>query len=159
MSEIALPDLTDAEGVRRFLDRIDGPERLRALLDAPGMDDDAGIEEVVAAAGAPEILDRVFRIMGERFVPERAGGAAGTVQWSVRTPTGVYTYHVVIADGRARGERGALTGAQVSLRISAPDLLRVCAGRLNAVTAFTSGKIKLEGDMMFGARMSAWFDY
>ncbi|MFC5745187.1 SCP2 sterol-binding domain-containing protein [Actinomadura rugatobispora] len=159
MNETALPDLDDAEAVRRFIDRIDGPERLRALLDAPGMDDDARIEEVVAAAGAPEILDRVFQIMGERFVPERAGDAAGAVQWGVRTPTGVYTYHVVISGGRARGERGALSGAALSLKIAAPDLLRVCAGRLNAVTAFTSGKIKLEGDMMFGAKMSAWFDY
>lgn len=160
MSETVLPALDDTEAVRSFLDRIDGPGELRTLLDGPGMDDDARIEGFVEAAGAPEILDRVFRIMGDRFVPERARDAdTGVVQWNVRTPTGVYTYHLTIAAGAARGERGAVSGARLTLTISAPDLLRLCAGRLAAVTGFTSGKIKLRGDMMFGAKLSGWFDY
>ncbi|GAA3933977.1 hypothetical protein GCM10023085_14100 [Actinomadura viridis] len=158
MSEIVIPDLDDAGEVERFLDRIGGPDDLRALLDAPGVDDPA-IDAFVDAAGPSRVLDRLFAIMGERFVPERAGDAAGVVQWSVGTPSGVFTYHVAIADGRARGERGAYTGAVVSLRISAPDLLRLCAGRLHPVTGFTSGKIELQGDMMFGARLSGWFDH
>ncbi|MFI0354814.1 SCP2 sterol-binding domain-containing protein [Actinomadura sp. 9N407] len=153
-----IPDLDNAEELQKFLDAIDGPEVLRELLDGPGMDD-ARIEEFVEAAGPTRILDRVFALMGERFVPERAKDEAGIVQWNVRTPSGVFTYHVEIRDGAAKGERGAYSGANVSLKISVPDLLRVCAGRLNAVTAFTSGKIQLTGDMMFGAKLSGWFDY
>ncbi|MEW2355539.1 SCP2 sterol-binding domain-containing protein [Spirillospora sp. NPDC029432] len=155
-----MPDLADAAAVQRFLETISGPEELRDLLDgADAGADDAAIEEFVEGAGATAVLDRLFTIMGERFVPERAPGAAGVVQWNVRTPSGVYTYHVEIRDGAARGRRGAYSGANVSLKISVADLLRVCAGRLNAVTAFTGGKIGLTGDMMFGARLSGWFEY
>jgi putative sterol carrier protein len=158
-----IPDLDDAEEVQRFVEAIDGPQELRALLDGPGADgpalDDALIEEFVEAAGATRVLDRVFAIMAERFVPERAEGARGVVQWNVQTPSGVFTYHVEIRDGAARGARGAYTGADVSLKISVADLLRVCAGRLNAVNAFTGGKIRLTGDMMFGAKLSGWFLY
>ncbi|MFB4319545.1 SCP2 sterol-binding domain-containing protein [Actinomadura sp. 21ATH] len=162
-----MPDLADAAAVQRFLETISGPEQLRDLLDGTAPDgpdgpdgpDDKVIDEFVEGAGATAVLDRLFTIMGERFVPERAAGAAGVVQWNVRTPSGVYTYHVEIKDGAARGKRGAYSGANVSLKISVADLLRVCAGRLNAVTAFTGGKIGLTGDMMFGAKLSGWFAY
>ncbi|MBW8487386.1 SCP2 sterol-binding domain-containing protein [Actinomadura parmotrematis] len=151
----APPDLGDAKAL---LERTSSPADLRALLDLPGVDD-ALIDRLVDEAGADEALDRVFGLMGDHFVPERAGAGGGVVRWDVATPSGVRPYTLTIADGAARGERGAAAAPRMTLALSAATLLRMCSGRLNGVTAFTGGKIKLTGDMMFGAQMVGWFDY
>ena len=81
------------------------------------------------------------------------------MQWDVKTGGSVEAYRLTIADGSAVGERGATPGAKVTLTVSIPTLLRLCSGRLDGVTGFTTGKIKLAGDLMFGAKMATWFDY
>ena len=155
MSDAVLPDLAEAQ---QLLEKISTPEDLRALLDTPGLDD-ATINEFVAAADAQAVLDRVFALMGQHFVAERAGGDGGVVQWDVATPSGVHTYHLTIEGGTATGTRGAVPQPRMTLAVSTPTLLRICAGRLDPITGFTTGKIKLTGDMMFGAKMSGWCDY
>lgn len=153
-----VPDLGDAGRLRQMLESIASPARLRDLLDTPGVDD-ALIERFVSAAGAETVLDRVFGLMGEHFVPERAGNGGGVVRWDVRTPDGPISYGLTIRDGAAIGERGAPPAPKVTLTLSAPTLLRLCAGRLDGVKGFMTGKIKLSGDMMFGAKLPGWFDH
>lgn len=153
-----VPDLGDPDRLREMLESITSPAQLRDLLDAPGVDD-ALIEGFVSAAGAETVLDRVFGLMGEHFVAERAGSASGVVRWDVRRPDGTLGYGLTIRDGAAIAERGTPSDPAVTLTMSVPTLLRLCAGRLDGVKAFMTGKIKLSGDMMFGARLAGWFDY
>ncbi|MFD0688572.1 SCP2 sterol-binding domain-containing protein [Actinomadura fibrosa] len=153
-----LPDLGDAGRLKQTLAEVESPEQLRELLDTPGVDD-ALIEGFVAAVGAADVLDKVFALMGEHFVPERAGKDGGVVRWDVRTPSGPLTYTLTIADGTAAGERGAPAAPKVTLGLTVPTLLRLCSGRLPGVEGFMTGKIKLSGDMMFGAKLAGWFDY
>ncbi|MEV5576094.1 SCP2 sterol-binding domain-containing protein [Spirillospora sp. NPDC052269] len=149
---------SEAGDFEQLLEAVSTPAELRELLNADGVDDKV-ITEFARAAGVDGVLDRIFGLMGTRFVPERAGGGSGTVQWDIATPDGPRTYHLDIADGRATGGRGAPAKATVTLAMSLPNLLRLCTGELNGVTGVMSGKIKVSGNMMFGAKMQAWFDY
>ncbi|QKG26823.1 SCP2 sterol-binding domain-containing protein [Actinomadura verrucosospora] len=153
-----VPDLGDTEQLKTLLEDVASPDQLRELLDAPGVDD-AMIDGFVAAVGAEGVLDKVFGLMGEHFVAERAGNDAGVIRWDVTAPGGTLSYGLSIRDGAAIGERGAPDGPKVTLTLSVPTLLRLCAGRLNGVQGFMTGQIKLSGDMMFGAKLPGWFDY
>ncbi|KAB2352180.1 SCP2 sterol-binding domain-containing protein [Actinomadura rudentiformis] len=158
MGETLPPDHDNAEQLRGMLHAVGTPDELRQLLEAPGVDD-AVITQFVQTVGVDDVLDRVFTLMGTRFIPEKAGKDGGSVQWNIDTPEGVRTYHLLIAGGTAQGRRGAPDKAKVTLGMSLPNLLRLCAGRLNGVTGVMTGKIKISGDMMFGAKMQGWFDY
>lgn len=158
MGETLPPDHDDSQQLRGMLQAVGTPDELRQLLEAPGVDD-AVITQFVQAVGVDNVLDRVFGLMGSRFMPDKAGKDGGSVQWNIDTPDGVRTYHLVIAGGRAKGGRGTPDKAKVTLGMSLPNLLRLCAGRLNGVTGVMTGKIKISGDMMFGAKMQGWFDY
>ncbi|MFG2004383.1 SCP2 sterol-binding domain-containing protein [Spirillospora sp. NPDC048911] len=158
MGEALEPGDGNSEQLRGMLQAVGTPDELRQLLETPGVDD-AVIAQFAQAVGVDNLLDRVFGLMGTRFVPERAGKDGGAARWNIDTPDGVRTYHLVIAGGRADGGRGAPDKTKVTLGMSLQNLLRLCAGRLNGVTGVMTGKIKISGDMMFGAKMQGWFDY
>jgi hypothetical protein len=155
----ALPPDSDGSGqFQEMLNAVSTPSELRQLLEAPGVDDGV-ITQFVQEVGVDNVLDRIFGLMGTRFVPEKAGKDGGTGRWNIDTPSGPRTYQLTIAAGRAEGGRGAPDKAKVTLGMSLPNLLRLCAGKLNGVTGVMTGKIKISGDMMFGAKMQGWFDY
>ncbi|MGI5202587.1 SCP2 sterol-binding domain-containing protein [Spirillospora sp. CA-108201] len=60
----------------------------------------------------------------------------------------------------ARGLRDPLLvrGRRTRARLAARPR-RSPAGGVKPIAGFMSGKIKLSGDMMFGAKLAGWFDY
>lgn len=141
-----------------MIEQVSTPQQLQELLDAPGVDDKM-INEFVIDAGLDAVLDRVFAIMSTRYLPARSTGQTGTVRWNIDTPEGRRVYHLTLAAAEARADRGEGPDPRTILTMNTPDLLRLCAGRLNGVTAVMTRKIKISGDIMFGAKMQSFFDY
>lgn len=158
MGEAQPPGMDNSEQLQGMLNAVGTPQELRALLETPGVDDTV-INQFVQEVGVDNVLDRIFELMGTRFLSGKAGKDGGVVQWTITTPDGPRSYQVVIADGQAVGGRGTPDKAKVTLGMTLPNLLRLCAGKLNGVTGVMTGKIKISGDMMFGAKMQGWFDY
>ncbi|MQY04969.1 SCP2 sterol-binding domain-containing protein [Actinomadura macrotermitis] len=152
----SLLEQADPADLRRLTTSISTPGELRDLLALAG--DDATITAFIAKGGVEAMLDQVFGLMPTRLLPEKIGADGGTVEWHIGTPDGEKTYHLTIADGTATGTRGAADRARTTLTMSAPDLLRLCAGTLDGVAAFMTQKIKLSGDMLFGAKLASAFD-
>jgi putative sterol carrier protein len=153
-----MSDQLTPDDLKDRVENISTPAQLRDLLDLPGIDD-RQIEEYVAAAGTREVLNRVFDIMSEHFVPERAGDDGGTVQWDVTNGGETHTYQLTITGAAAYSQSGAPDRPTVTLKVSVPTLLRLCSGRLDGISGFMGGKIKLDGDMIFGTKLVGWFDY
>jgi putative sterol carrier protein len=149
---------TDPEQLKELLGAISTPAELRQLLDAPGVNDQF-INDFVSQTGVDATLGRLFDLMGSRFMPGKADGKSGVVQWNIKTPDGQKSFHVLIGDGKAQGVEGPADSPKTTLTMSLPNLLRLCAGKLNGVTGVMTGKIKISGDMMFAAAMQSWFDY
>lgn len=153
----SLLDQVDAADLQRLAEEISTPGELRQLLELGGGSDKL-INSFIAKADADTMLDRLFSLMGTRFVADKLGNDSGVVQWQIDTADGQKIYHLVIADGRAEGGRGPADKPRTTLTMGAPDLLRLCAGTLDGITAFMNSKIKIAGDMMFGAKLPAVFD-
>ncbi|MEU5884065.1 SCP2 sterol-binding domain-containing protein [Spirillospora sp. NPDC047279] len=157
MGEALTPD-DNTEQLSSMLHAVGTPGELRQLLEAPGVNDEV-IDQFVQAVGVDAVLDRLFGLMGTRFMPDKAGQDGGLVQWNIGTPDGPRHYTLTIGGGQATTARGTADKSKVTLGMSLPNLLRLCAGKLNGVTGVMTGKVKISGDMMFGAKMQGWFDY
>lgn len=76
-----------------------------------------------------------------------------TIQYSISTPM-----YVVIDNGQCTAHDGVAPSADVNLKMADDDLKALLKGELNGITAFMSGKLKLEGDMMLAQRLPSLFD-
>jgi putative sterol carrier protein len=87
------------------------------------------------------------------FQPEAAGDTDCTVQFNISTPM-----HVVIKNGTCATKDGASASPDVAITMDDDDLVSLMKGELNGMTAFMTGKLQLEGDLMLAQRMFGFFD-
>jgi putative sterol carrier protein len=83
---------------------------------------------------------------------------------SLAASDGVYQFHLtgddggdwalVIEEGTPRLEEGTVGQAGVAITIAAQDFKELVAGRLNAMTAFMSGKLQVAGNMGQAMKLS-----
>ena len=87
------------------------------------------------------------------FQPDAAGDTDCTVQFNISTPM-----HVVIKNGTCATKDGASASPDVAITMDDDDLVSLMKGELNGMTAFMTGKLQLEGDLMLAQRMFGFFD-
>jgi putative sterol carrier protein len=87
------------------------------------------------------------------FQPDAAGDVDCTVQFNISTPM-----HIVIRNGTCATKDGASGSPDVAITMDDDDLVSLMKGDLNGMTAFMTGKLQLEGDLMLAQRMFGFFD-
>ena len=120
-----------------------GPQKA-APVAAPG----AAPSQGAAAAGAAlATVADVFARMPGAFRPDRAAGVNVVFQFAV-SGEGGGEWFAEVKDGACAVEAGKHPSATCTLRIGAPDFLALMNGKLPAMEAYTSGKLKIDGDIM-----------
>lgn len=119
---------------------------------------DEEIVNLIKSLGEDSFFGGLFEEMAKRFLPDKAAGKTAVIQYDINMPEGTKSYQVDVAGGACTINTGAAKEASVTLILSAPDFLRLISGKLNGMTAFMSGKLKLKGDMMLAQTMQGWFD-
>jgi len=114
-------------------------------------------EELVAAFGTDDAVQMIFAGMQAAFVPARAEGFSGAIQYELEVNGSVHTWAMEIADGAARASRGAAEAPKLTVRSTLPVFLRVAAGEMNGGLALMEGKIALKGDLGVAARLGEMF--
>ena len=116
-------------------------------------------EEILALTKGNEeaLLDGMFDGMKAAFDPSAAAGQSAVIQYAIDTPAGEMQYQLNVADGNCEVAKGPAENARVTLALNMPDFLRMMTGELNGMQAFTSGKLKISGDLMFSQVLASWF--
>ena len=104
-----------------------------------------------------EEVRNVFPAMVERFLPEKATGVDATILFDLSGDNGGY-YWIKVADGIAEAGEGEPGNASMTVRASADDWFAVATGQMNAMQAFMTGKLKIQGDMGLAMKMQTMFD-
>ena len=104
-----------------------------------------------ASAAAPEApaqnVATIFETMPDRFVAAAADGVHAVFQYGITGSEGG-DWHVTVRDNVCTVAPGQAEQATCTLTMADADFLRLAAGQLPAIEAFTTGKLVIDGDVM-----------
>jgi putative sterol carrier protein len=121
---------------------------------------DEQLAELMSGPMRGQILDEVFRRMSEHFRADAAGDTEAVIHWRIggAPDGGTSDYETVIRNGTCEVHEGlAEENARVTFRIGGADFLRLVTGNAAGPMLFMSGKLKIEGDMLFAANAASLF--
>jgi putative sterol carrier protein len=104
-------------------------------------------------------LDDIFRRMAEHVEPSKAKGNDAVIHWKILDrPDGGYDhYEVVVEDGACTVTDSPSREPRVTFKIGPVEFLRLVSGNANGPMLFMSGKLKIEGDLMFASTLTSLF--
>ena len=131
------------------------PAQLAELV--KGMSDEE-LQKQVTDLGEDEVLKNIFDGMQDAFQPEKAQGVNSTLQYDVDTSSGTKQWTVKIENGACETSEGPAPDPRLTLKVGLVDFIRLIFGQADGTQLFMSGKLKLQGDMMFAMQMQGFFD-
>ena len=80
-------------------------------------------------------------------------GSDCVIQFNISQP-----HYVTIKGGAAMATEGTAPNADLGITMEDDDFVALMKGELNGMTAFMTGKLQLEGDLMLAQKLSSYFD-
>jgi putative sterol carrier protein len=144
-----------AEGQQADFSGMDPAEVGRMISSVP----DEQLREGMASPAREQIIAEVFRRMEEHFKPASARGVNAVVHWKItgRPDGGADHWEVAVADGKCTTTDEPKQTPRVTFTLDGVDFLRLVTGGAAGPVLFMSGKLKIEGDLMFSANLPAMF--
>lgn len=95
----------------------------------------------------------LIELMPDAFDADAAGDTNATVQYAISTPM-----HLTIQNGNCSIGEGEASNPDVTLKMEDDDLVDLLTGNLNGMTAFMTGKLQVDGDLMLAQKLPSLFD-
>ena len=120
---------------------------------------DEQLREALSGPQREAIIGEVFRRMEQHFKPSSAAGVDAVVHWKItgRSDGGLDHYEVVLRDGTCTASTDPMHEPRVTLALDGVDFMRLVTGNAAGPMMFMSGKLKIEGDLMFSAQIQSMF--
>jgi NAD(P)-dependent dehydrogenase (short-subunit alcohol dehydrogenase family)/putative sterol carrier protein len=115
------------------------------------------VEEEAAAQGSGSVAG-IFENMLETFKADAAAGVDVVFQFNISGADGG-DWHCVIKDNTCTIEAGVHAKPVCTLKMADADFLAMMQGTLPAMQAYTSGKLKIEGDIMKSQLLEKLFKF
>ena len=105
----------------------------------------------------PTTPQQIFAAMPNAFRPDKAGPIALTIQFNLSGEKGG-EWGVTIEHGVCRTIAGQTADPVATITASAEDLVAIFDGSLNAVAAYMSGRVQVEGDVTAIMNLLSFFE-
>ena len=92
-------------------------------------------------------VKKIFDNLPGAFQADKASGVDVVFQFDISGPKGG-TWHAVIEDGTCTVVEGGASSPTTTIKMGDDDFVKMIGGELNAMVAYTSGALKIEGDLM-----------
>jgi putative sterol carrier protein len=122
-----------------------------------GKTSDDELRDAIESPMRDQIIGEIFKRMEEHY---RGGaGQAAVIHWRItgRPDGGEDHWEVVVADGSCSTSPEPTSDPRVTLTLSGVDFLKLVTGNASGPMMFMSGKLKIEGDLMFSAQIQSMF--
>jgi putative sterol carrier protein len=105
------------------------------------------------------VLDTIFAQMQEHFHGEKAGHTEAVIEWRIldRPGGGHDRYQVVVTGGTCSVEKDGEHAPRVTFQLKPVDFLKLVTGNVAGPMMFMTGKLKIDGDLMFAASVQSLF--
>ena len=121
-------------------------------------------EQLAEAMAHPEgrqtVLDEIFRRMAEHVEPGAVDDVDAVVHFRITEAPGggADTFEVVIKDGGVTVNTEPQTEKpKVTLTAAPVPFLKLVTGQQSGPVMFLTGKLKIDGDVLFASRMTSFF--
>jgi putative sterol carrier protein len=101
-------------------------------------------------------IAKLMGLMPKAFLPEKAAGVEAVIQYHLAGDQGG-DWVVAIANGACTVNPGTADAPKLTLSAEAADYLSIVTGKLNAMSAFAEGKVKLKGDLGLAMKLMNFF--
>jgi putative sterol carrier protein len=120
---------------------------------------DEGLAEAMASEMRPTILDEVFSRMEQHFRADQAANVDAVIHWRIGGgPDGSEDhYEVVVRNGSLSYTDEPSEDPRVTFKMDGATFLRLVTGNASGPMLFMTGKLKIEGDMMFAPQVQSLF--
>lgn len=146
--------ITSLDGATEYEDA--GAAVMAFLASAPP--DGEGSEEALGIDGlAPSAVAEIFDRMPQAFRADRAAGIEATFQYRITGDAGG-DWYVTVREGTCEVTPGRIESPVCTLTLSDRDFVELMAGRLDPVTAFTTGALKVSGDLNMAGLIPRLFE-
>ncbi|RLB28313.1 MAG: short-chain dehydrogenase, partial [Deltaproteobacteria bacterium] len=140
------------EELQKTWEHIDSLEGAKEYYNAtvaltPMLEAVSGGAEGAQEGGEGLTVRGVFERLPEMFQSDKAAGVDVVFQFKIEGPGGG-GWHVVVKDGKCEVKEGEHGSPTTTILMNEEDFLALMGGQLNAMAAYTSGKLKIEGDLM-----------
>lgn len=116
---------------------------------------DTEISGFADAMGGESFLDQTFDGMKSALNPDKARDSI--IGYELTHGDNVYPYTIVIKDRALTVEKRPPNDAQVILKLSVPDYLRLITGQLPVVRSVLTRRMKIVGDRKFAREIQGMF--
>ena len=107
-------------------------------------------------AEEPTSIPASFAGLETAFQPSRAAGVDKTIQFEF-TGREAGTWTLIVRNGTVAYHQGAAENPNATVTVDSDNWLKLLRGELNAMVAFTTGKLKIKGDMSLMMQFQNWF--
>jgi len=101
-------------------------------------------------------VKELFQNMPASFQKGAAAGMNAVFQFDI-TGDGGGKWYAAITNGDLSVVEGQHASPNLTVTMAAPDYIEMAAGKLNGMMAFSTGKLKVKGDMLLAMKMPTIF--
>ena len=135
---------------------VDPAAFVKAVAETPEAQLAAGMaDEQVRAL----VLDGIFSQMEEHFDGQKAGDTDAVIEWQIldKPGGGHDRYQFVVTGGSCSVEKDGERAPRVTFKLKPVDFLKLVTGNAGGPVMFMTGKLKIDGDLMFAAGVQSLF--
>jgi putative sterol carrier protein len=150
-------DSTSAEAALAAIDDADASQLAAMVAQIP---DDELAEGMSDPDGRNRVLDQIFKRMADHVEPAQIEGVDAVVHFRITggPADSDDVYEVVIKDGRVHVNSHPMVGKpRVTITVRPVPFLKLVTGQKSGPVMFMTGKLKLDGDVMFASRLTSFF--
>jgi len=104
-------------------------------------------QEPVPEAGESLTVKAIFDGLSGAFQADKAAGVDVVFQFNISGPKGG-SWYATIHDGTCRVNEGSHDSPTTTIEMGDDNFVKMIIGELNAMSAYTGGKLKISGDLM-----------
>lgn len=101
-------------------------------------------------------VQHYFETLNERFIASASKGVKATFQFEI-TGDGGGNWYVDVDDGTMKLTEGTHAAPTTTIKMDAPNYVKMVNGDLGGTMAFMRGLLKVSGNVMLAQKMQAFF--
>lgn len=151
--------MTENDAAANALGSLNGADASQLAAMVGQVPDEQLAEGMANPEGRKMILDEIFKRMSEHAEPHQIEGIDAVVHFEVTGAPdgGSDVYEAVIRDGMVEVSNEPKEQSKVKITTAPVTFLKLVTGQQSGPVLFMTGKLKLEGDVMFASRMTSFF--